>query len=81
MAEWLCSCALPQRPRVSLVWILGMNMHCLSGHVEAASHMPQLEGPTSKIYNYVQEGCGEKKQKKKRKDWQQLAQAPIFNNK
>ena len=34
--------------------------------------MPQLEGPTTKIYNYVLGGFGEKKQKKKKKeeDWQ-----------
>ena len=29
--------------------------------------MPQLEGPTTKIYNYVLGGFGEKKQKKKRR--------------
>ena len=40
--------------------------HCSSGHAEAASHMPQL-GPTTKIYNYVLGGFGEKKQKKKGK--------------
>ena len=28
--------------------------------------MPQLEGPTTKIYNYVLEGFGEKKAKKKK---------------
>ena len=28
--------------------------------------MPQLEGPTTKIYNYVLGGLGEKKQEKKR---------------
>ena len=54
------------------------------GHVEVASHVPQLEGPTTKIYNYVLGGFGEKKQKekkneKKKEDWQQLsAQVPIF---
>ena len=43
--------------------------------------MPQLEGPTTKIYNYVLGGFGEKKQKKK-EDWQQLlAQVPIFKKK
>ena len=36
-----------------------------SGHVEAASHMTQLEGSTTKIYNYVLGGLGEKKQKKR----------------
>ena len=34
---------------------------------EAASHMPQLEGPTTKIYNYVLGGFGEKKQKRKKR--------------
>ena len=42
--------------------------------------MPQLEGPATKIHNYVLGGLGEKKQRGKRKeDWQQLlAQVPIF---
>ena len=40
--------------------------------------MPQLEGPTTKIYNYVLWVFGEKKAEKK-EDWQQLlAQLPIF---
>ena len=36
------------------------------GHAEVASHMPQLEGPTTKINNYVLEGFGENKQEKKK---------------
>ena len=40
--------------------------HRSSGHVEVASHIPQLEGPATKIYNCVQAGFGEIKQKKKR---------------
>ena len=44
--------------------------------------MPQLEGLTTKIYNYVLGGFGEKKQEKKKEDWQQLlAQVPIFKKK
>ena len=45
--------------------------------------MPQLEGPTTKIYNYVLGEFGEKKAgKKKKEDWQQLlAQVPIFKKK
>ena len=45
--------------------------------------MPQLEGPTTKIYNYILGGFGEKKAgKKKKKGWQQLlAQVPIFKKK
>ncbi len=30
--------------------------------------MPQLEGPTTKIYNYVLGGFGEKKQENKQKN-------------
>ena len=54
--------------------------HRSSGHAEVASHMPQLEGPTTKICYYVLEGFGEKKEKKEKKeDWQQLlAQVLIF---
>ena len=56
--------------------------HRSSGHAEAASHMPQLEGPTTEIYNYVLGGFGEKKQKEKKENWQQLlAQVPIFKKK
>ena len=44
--------------------------------------MPQLEGPTTKIYNYVLGGLGEKKQKKQKEDWQQLlAHVPNFKKK
>ena len=46
--------------------------------------MPQLEGPATKIYNYVPGGIwgGKAEKKKKRKDWPQLlAQAPIFKKK
>uniref|UniRef100_A0A9L0II43 Integrin alpha FG-GAP repeat containing 2 n=1 Tax=Equus asinus TaxID=9793 RepID=A0A9L0II43_EQUAS len=46
--------------------------HRSSGHAEAASHMPQLEGSTTKIHNYVLRGFGEKAERKKKKDWQQL---------
>ena len=34
-----------------------------SSHAEAVSHMPQLEGSTTKIYNHVPGGFGEKKEK------------------
>ena len=38
------------------------------GHAEAASHMPQLDRPTTKIYNYVPGGIwGNKKAGKKKK--------------
>ena len=41
----------------------GHGTHRSSGHAEAASHMPQLEGPTIKIHSYVPGGFGEKKEK------------------
>ena len=47
--------------------------------------MPQLEGPTTRIYNYVWRGGGwgdKAEQKKGKTDWQQLlAQVPIFKKK
>ena len=58
MAEWLSSCTPLQRPRFGS-W--AQTWYCSLGHVEAASHMPQLEGPTTKIYNYVLGVFGEKK--------------------
>ena len=61
MAEWL-SCTLcfgsPGFCRFKS-WV--QTWHCSSSHAEAASHMPQLEGHTIKIHNYVPEGAlGEK---------------------
>ena len=48
MAEWLSLHALLQRPRVSPVQILGADTAPLVKPAKAASHMPQLEGPTTK---------------------------------
>ena len=54
--------------------------HHSSGHGEVASHIGQPEALTTRIYNYILGGFGEKKEK--RKDWQRmLAQVPIFNKK
>ena len=50
MAEWLSSHAQLQGPGFGS-WAL--TWHCSSGHVEAASHIPQLEGRATKIYNCV----------------------------
>ena len=36
-------------------------MHCLSSHAEAASHIEELEGSTTRIYSYVLGLWGEKK--------------------
>ena len=60
-AEWLSSRAPLRRPRISLVQI--RSMAPLISHAEVVSHTPQLDGPTTKIYNYVLGGLEEKKQK------------------
>ena len=45
------------------------------------SHIAEPEGPTTRIYNYVLGGFGERK-KKKKEDWQRvLAQVPVFKKK
>ena len=68
VAEWLSSCAPLWRPRVLPVWILGADMAPLPGHGEAVSHMPHLEGPTTKKYTTIYwEDLGEKKRKEKKK--------------
>ena len=55
--------------------------HHSLGHAEAASHMAQPEGPTTRMYNYVLGLWGEEEEKKK-EDWQQmLAQVPSFKKK
>ena len=36
-------------------------------HAEAASHIPQPEGPATRIYNYLLGSFGEKKKKKKKR--------------
>ena len=46
--------------------------HHSSSHAEVASHIAELEGPTTRIYNYVLGDFGEKKEKNDWKDWQQM---------
>ena len=66
MAEWLSLCTLLQQPRVSPVWILGTDLAPSSSHTEAAAHIAEPEGPTTRIYNYVLGGFEEKKKEKKK---------------
>ena len=40
--------------------------HHSLGYVEVVSHVPQLEGPTTRIYNYVLGGFGEEKKIRKK---------------
>ena len=79
VAKWLCSHTPLQWHRVSLTQTLGSDLI----HAEAESHIAQLEGSTTRIYNYVLGDFGEKKEKKEAaEDWQQmLAQVPIFKKK
>ena len=61
VAKWSSLHTPLQRPRVLWVPILGVDMASLIRHAEVASHMPQLERPTTKRYNYVLGSFGEKK--------------------
>ena len=63
VAEWLSSHASLQGPGFRWFESWARTWHHSSGHAEAESHMPQLEGPTTKIYNYVLGGFGEIKEK------------------
>ena len=68
MDEWLSSHPPLWQPRVLQVfgsWV--RTWHQSSGYAEAASHMPQLDALTVKIYNYVLGGFREKKKKKEKK--------------
>ena len=64
MAEWLSLSAPLQLPRVSLIRSWVQTWHCSSDHAEVVFHMPQLEGPATKIYNYVLGPLGRKRKNK-----------------
>ena len=65
VAKWLSSHALLRcGPVFCCFESWAGTRHGLSGHAEAASHMPQLEGPTTKIYTTMYRGAlGRKKEK------------------
>ena len=66
VAEWLSSRAPLGGPRISLVRILWVRTwHRSSGHVETASYIAELGGPTTRIYNYVPGVFGDKKKKQR----------------
>ena len=54
--------------------------HCSSDHAEAASHMPQLEGPTTKNTQLCTGGFGEKKEKTTNKNLKHFCQLILFNH-
>ena len=66
MAEWLSLHTPLWQPRVSPVQSLGTDRALLIRPAEAASHIAQLEGPVTRIYNYVLGGFGEKKKGKQK---------------
>ena len=66
VAKWLSLCIPLSSPGFRRFGSWVRTWHCSLGHAEAALHMPQLEGPTTKIYNYVLKGFGEKKQGEKK---------------
>ena len=66
VAEWLSSHAPIYRLKFPRFRSWAWTWHRSSGHAEAASHMPQLEGPTTKNIQLRTGGLqGERKKKKK----------------
>ena len=65
MAEWLSSVLRFGGPGFRWFGSWAWTWHRSSSHAEVASYMPQLEGPSTKICNYVLWGFGKKKQRKK----------------
>ena len=55
VTQWLNSRALLWQPRVHRFrsWAWAWTWHHLSGHAEVVSHLAELEGPTTSIYNYA----------------------------
>ena len=66
MAAWLSSHTPLWQPRVLLGWILGVDPAPLNKLCEVAFHIAELEGSTTRIYNYVLRGFGRRRQKKNR---------------
>ena len=63
MAEWLGLCAPLWQPGVSPVQILGADMVLLVGPYWGCVPPAQPEALTTRIYNHVLGGFGEKKKK------------------
>ena len=65
VAEGVSWCALLRGPGFCQFGFRVQTWHRSSSHVEVASHIAQLEGTTTRTYNYVLGGFGEKKRKQK----------------
>ena len=65
MAKWLSFCAPLQWPRVLWVQILGTDLAPLIKPWWGSVPIAEPEGPTTRIYNYVLGGFGDKKREKK----------------
>ena len=64
--EWLSLLAPLRRPWFRQFGAWARTWHHSSGHIEVASHMPQLEGPTTKNIQLSTGGIwGEKAKRKK----------------
>ena len=63
LAEWLSSCAPRRRPRILQVRILGAGLAPIIKPCWGGVHIVQPEGPTTRIYNHLLGGFGEKKKK------------------
>ena len=66
MAQWLSLQALLQRPGFCRFGSWVQTWRHSSSHAEVVSHIAQLEGPTTRIYDYVLGGFGENKKKNKK---------------
>ena len=64
VAEWLGSHSAAGGPVFPWFESWARTWHCLSGHAEAASHVPQLEGPTMKNIQLCTGGLWGEKGKK-----------------
>ena len=65
MAEWLSSHLCVGGPGFHRFESWARIYHCSLGHAGAASHIPPLEGPTTKIYTTVYWGALGRRRKTK----------------
>ena len=82
MAEWLSLSAPLQRPRVSRVWILVMDMALLIRPCGGTVPYITIRGTHNQNIQLYAGGLWGEEEEEKKEDWQQtLAQVPIFKRK